>query len=211
MPCQGGGGGKGLGAVGMDLGLVAGASSGSAGGVGGALVGVVGRGSAVALGGVLGRVALGGVLGRGWDMALGGLLGRGSDVALGRAVGKGSKVALGGLLGEGSEVPVGGGGGGLLGTASALVLGGAMVLPGVTLGMGLRAGRGAVGSEEPVAVAALPGGYFGGVGNFGLLRPGGSSATEACTVHFKDKRVHRTCITVYGVRAQVYIYIGTCI
>ena len=51
--------GKGLGAVGMDLGLVAGASSGSAGGVGGALVGVVGRGSAVALGGVLGRVALG--------------------------------------------------------------------------------------------------------------------------------------------------------
>ena len=169
---------------------------------------LVGRGSAVALGGVLGRVALGGVLGRGWDMALGGLLGRGSDVALGRAVGKGSKVALGGLLGEGSEVPVGGGGGGLLGTASALVLGGAMVLGGVTLGMGLMAGRGAVGSEEPVAVAALPGGaYFGGVGNFGLLRPGGSSATEACTVHFKDKRVHRTCITVYGVRAQVYIYI----
>ena len=149
--------------------------------------------------GFLGRVALGGVLGRGWDMALGGLLGRGSD------------VALGGLLGEGSEVPVGGGGGGLLGTASALVLGGAMVLGGVTLGMGLMAGRGAVGSEEPVAVAALPGGYFGGVGNFGLLRPGGSSATEACTVHFKDKRVHRTCITVYGVRAQVYIYIGTCI
>ena len=79
------------------------------------------------------------------------------------------------------------------------------------MGMGLMAGRGAVGSEEPVAVAALPGGYFGGVGNFGLLRPGGSSATEACTVHFKDKRVHRTCITVYGVRAQVYIYIGTCI
>ena len=131
---------------------------------------------------------VGGVLGRGWDMALGGLLGRGSD------------VALGGLLGEGSEVPVGGGGGGLLGTASALVLGGAM-------GMGLMAGRGAVGSEEPVAVAALPGGYFGGAGNFGLLRPGGSSATEACAVHFKDKRVHRTCITVYGVRAQVYIYI----
>ena len=41
------------------------------------------------------------------------------------------------------------GGGGLLGTASALVLGGAMVLGGVTLGMGLMAGRGPLDLKSP--------------------------------------------------------------
>ena len=163
----------------------------------------------------------------GFGWALGKGIGRGfGQGGFGRGFGKGIEQWLWvGSWEEGSEVPLVGwwerdrkwlwvgswetasevlwvGVGWLVGTASALVLGG------VTLGMGLMAGRGAVGSEEPVAVAALPGGaYFGGVGKFGLLRAGGSSATEACTVHFKDKRVHRTCITVYGVRAQVYIYI----
>ena len=113
-------GGKRLGAVGMDLGLVAGTSSGSVGGVG-ALVGWwegIGRG----FGWVLGRVALGGVLGRGdWDMALWALQGIGRGFRSGGA--KGIESGFGWAFGRGSEVPVGVGWGGLLGTASALVLG----------------------------------------------------------------------------------------
>ena len=83
-----------------------------------------------------------------------------------------------------------------------------MVLGGVTLGMCLMTGRRAVGSEEPVAVTALPGGaYFGGVGTSTCCDQADHRPQKPAQCTSKTKEFTGLVSQFYGVRAQVYIFL----